>query len=124
MDRQSIDLSQILEVAKYTQPGAALFAALGLFAGNGDEFGFGAASVIAGFGIPFLILFLLRLFLPCREVNVFGRRSRARLRFWLRRRRAQEIFDDLSRKIRARQEAVATNAWAASIASEEGVPGD
>lgn len=57
--------------------------------------------------LPFILLFLLRAIFGVDEVNVYSRRSRARLRFWFRKGRAQELFEEIARSVRRRQDAMA-----------------
>ena len=68
--------------------GAAYFGFFSLMIGVGG-------GVLAGLGafaastLPFLVAFVLRVALGVDCVTVYGKRTRARLRFWLRKRRAR-----------------------------------
>lgn len=72
-----------------------------------------AGLIIGGMtAVPFILLFLLRAIFGVDEVNVYSRRSRARLRFWFRKSRAQELFEEISSAVRRRQDAMARRAAA------------
>jgi hypothetical protein len=103
---------------------AVLFAAMAYAIGRGSTavVGWWILAVTAG---PFLLLFLIRFFLGVDEVNVYSRRSSARLRFWFRKQRALELFKDISNAVRTRQNALtrrATAAAAAASAAEDAPP--
>jgi hypothetical protein len=51
-----------------------------------------AAIVVAILGLPFLILLVVRLIWKLDIVTVFGRRSKAVMRFSIRKRRAREVY--------------------------------
>ncbi|HVS29850.1 MAG TPA: hypothetical protein VMS98_00205 [Thermoanaerobaculia bacterium] len=57
-------------------------------------------------GGPIVLLFLLRLVLGVDEINVYSRRSSARMRFWFRKGRGRQLFDEISRTVRRRQNAM------------------
>jgi hypothetical protein len=61
-------------------------------------------------GLPLLTLFALRIVYPIQIVTVFGKRSRARMHFWLRQARAREVYETVCRLARERQERVARRA--------------
>ena len=95
-----------------------LGAAAGLFSLAGLGFlsaGEGTAAFIflvfvAG---PFWLAFLLRLVFRVDIVTVFGRRTRAEMRFSFRKGRARRVFDSVCRSARRRQEETAAEAEAA-----------
>ena len=66
-----------------------------------------AAAIILLFAAPFLGTLVLHLILKTDYITVFGRRTLARMRFRVRKARARQIFQELTAKIRAVQEAVA-----------------
>ena len=68
----------------------------------------GMTNAVAGWtmfaimGGPFLIAFLFRLFFPFTEINVYSRRTQARLRYF-RTQHAQRIFEDILSDVRQAQ---------------------
>jgi hypothetical protein len=62
----------------------------------GISFGSGAplsvAGTMAAFASPFVLAILVRLIMKVDVVSIFGRRSRARISFSFRKRRAREIY--------------------------------
>jgi hypothetical protein len=56
------------------------------------------------FAAAFGLLTTLRIVIPADVISVFGRRTNSRMRFWLRQRRAQEIYTRLVDQVRARQQ--------------------
>jgi uncharacterized integral membrane protein len=62
-----------------------------------------AAIFFGVFGLPFLITFLTRLLLGVDVVTVFGRRSKADLRFALRKQRAREVYGTICAAVRNAQ---------------------
>lgn len=74
------------------------------------------AALIVGAitALPFILLFLLRLIFGIDEVNVYSRRSRARLRFWFRKDRAQQLFEEITSAVRRRQDAMARSSVASA----------
>lgn len=62
--------------------------------------------------LPLLALLVLRLTLRVEAVTVYGRRSRAQLHFWFRKRRAREVFQLVCRLARERQAGAAPAAGA------------
>ena len=57
-------------------------------------------SILGG---PFLIILLVHLIMKWDEINVYGRRSRATLRFGLRKSFARKVFEELVADVRAAQ---------------------
>lgn len=80
---------------------ALLFIGLGLSlaAGPSRE----GAWVLLLFGSPFLIAFLMRLFVPVSVVTIFGRHGRARLQFDFRAGRARAVHQRICREVREAQ---------------------
>ena len=68
-----------------------------------------ATLILALLGLPFLFFLVLRLIYRVDVVTVFGRRSRARIRFSFQKARAQGLFRDLTGRIRNRQAEVAAS---------------
>lgn len=67
-----------------------------------------AGLIVGGMtAVPFILLFLLRAIFGVDEVNVYSRRSRARLRFWFQKSKAQQLFEEISSAVRRRQDAMA-----------------
>ena len=71
----------------------------------------GQAALVVGivfglFGLPFLIAFLLRALFGVDVVSVFGRRSKAAIRFRIRKRRAREVYGQICAAVRAAQRAI------------------
>ena len=62
-----------------------------------------AAAIFGVFGMPALLAFLLHLSLGVRTVTVYGRRSRARVGFLLRRDRARRVRDLVCQAVRDSQ---------------------
>ena len=56
-------------------------------------------------GGPLLLVFILRLVIGIDEVNVYSRRSQARLRFFFRKARARALMGEITATVRRRQEA-------------------
>jgi hypothetical protein len=63
-----------------------------------------AGGIVMGlFAVPFVVAFLLRLVLKVDVITVYGKRTKATIRFGLRKGRARTIYSDLTAKVRARQ---------------------
>src|SRR5687768_9094741 len=60
-----------------------------------------AALVFAVFGFPALVAFLMRLLLGVDVVTIFGRRSKASIRFTLRKKRAREVYGAICAAVRS-----------------------
>ncbi len=82
---------------------AACFGFFALIAGFASGIGVGLAA-FALTSLPFLVLFGLRLTLGVDVVTIFGQRQMAQIHFWLRKRRAQELFAQICALVRDRQE--------------------
>jgi hypothetical protein len=73
--------------------------------GIGAEAGLRAGLVaFAVSGLPVLAAFGLRLALGVDVVTLFGKRTRCELHYWLRKRRAREVFQQLCAEARRHQE--------------------
>jgi hypothetical protein len=88
-----------------TGSAGVLFAVIAFVIGT-DETSVGS-WVFTFFSAPFLVLVLLRLVLAVDEINVYGRRTSAKLRFWFRKRRARALFDELTATVQRRHDAIA-----------------
>lgn len=62
-------------------------------------------AVGAALVLPLLVLLVLRLVLGVEVVTVFGKRTKAEIHFWFRKRRAREVFSLVCRLARERQQA-------------------
>ncbi len=61
------------------------------------------AIVVGLFAVPFAVAFFLRVLLKVDVITVYGKRTKATIRFGFRKGRARSIYDDLTASIRARQ---------------------
>ncbi len=52
---------------------------------------------------------ILRLAMPLDVISVFGRRTNSRMKFWLRKQRAQDLYTRLIEQVRARQQKAAAS---------------
>lgn len=88
---------------------AALFSWLGFKLGQQE--GLRAGLVLFGLtGLPCLLAMLLRLLLGAHTLTVYGRRTKARIRFGVRRARAREAFDRICRLVAEGQQRARTAA--------------
>jgi hypothetical protein len=60
--------------------------------------------VLALLVLPFVVALVLRLALKLDVITVHGRRTKAELRFWFRKGRAQQVYQRITRLVRARQQ--------------------
>ncbi len=67
-----------------------------------------AALIVAAFGVPSLLLILVRLTLKVDVVTLFGRRSKAAIRFPFRKQRARETYGHLCARARQIQDQIAS----------------
>jgi uncharacterized integral membrane protein len=79
---------------------AAFFLGIGILIVSVSVDAWPAAIVFGVFGFPFLLAFLTRLMLGVDIVTVFGRRSKADLRFALRKQRAREVYGTICAAVR------------------------
>ena len=77
---------------------AGFLALIGAIAGGGSGLAFGSFAVV------FLIYGLLRIRIKESIITVFGRRSKARIRFTMRRARAQRLYEEICELVRTVQE--------------------
>ncbi|MEO8360078.1 MAG: hypothetical protein ABI672_08620 [Vicinamibacteria bacterium] len=84
--------------------GIALFLmGIGVISASGKRDDAIAGYVMMMFGAPFLIAFLLRLFLQVDVITVFGTHGRARMNFEYRKARARQVHQDICREVRSAQ---------------------
>jgi hypothetical protein len=112
IERTRVYFDDVLGITYHQQVGVAFLVFNGVF---GALFGFialviasvdrnPAGAIVMGlFAVPFAIAFLLRLILKVDVITVYGKRTKATIRFGLRKGRARKIYNDLTAKIRARQ---------------------
>jgi hypothetical protein len=62
-----------------------------------------SAAIIAAFAIPSIIALIVRLILKVDVISIFGRRSRAAIRFSFRKKRARELYGRLCYRTRQKQ---------------------
>jgi hypothetical protein len=72
-------------------------------AGGGGAVG---ATVVALFGLPSFVAILIRSIFQVDVVSIFGRRSRAKIRFFFRKKRARELYGRICYKTRQIQREV------------------
>jgi hypothetical protein len=80
---------------------AAFFLGIGMLILSFNIDAWPAALVFGVFGAPALLAFLIRLFLGVDVVTIFGRRSKANIRFALRKRKAREVYGAICAAVRA-----------------------
>jgi hypothetical protein len=80
---------------------AAFFLGLGILFLSMNIDAWPAAVVFGIVGVPVFLSFLIRLFLGVDVVTVFGRRSKADLRFALRKKRAREVYGTICAAVRS-----------------------
>ncbi|MEK6376154.1 MAG: hypothetical protein AABO58_26060 [Acidobacteriota bacterium] len=98
---------------------ASVFFLIGglIFAANSSM---AVAAIFAAFGIPSLVLIIVRLARQVDVISVFGRRSKAVIRFPYRKRRAREIYGHLCARTRQIQEQIGSeNAGYETARAEE-----
>jgi hypothetical protein len=113
--RRRVFYDEVLLVTRHSFIGwalAALLALVALPAGLGALIAALSGSVRATVNFALLtlvpvVLLGLRLFIKVEAVTVHGRRSRARVCFWLRKRRGKETFQRLCARVRHAQERAA-----------------
>lgn len=82
---------------------ALLFATVAIAIVSYDVDNWPGAMIPAGIGLPFLILFAVRLALGQEVITIFGRRSKAEVRFSVRKRRARETYGKICAAVREAQ---------------------
>jgi hypothetical protein len=82
---------------------AAFFIGIGILILSINVDSWIAASIFGAIAAPFLIALLLRLMFGLDVITVFGRRSKATLRFALRKKRAREVYGQVCAAVRSAQ---------------------
>jgi hypothetical protein len=80
-----------------------------------------AASIISAFALPSIITIAIRSTIGIDVVSIYGRRSRAKLRFTFRKKRARELYGRLCHRTRQAQREVEEANVAAPIAEPESI---
>jgi hypothetical protein len=78
-----------------------------------------AALIFGIFGAPALMAFLIRLFLGVDVVTIFGRRSKANIRFTIRKKRAREVYGAICSAVRFAHRQAEREAAAQAAPQEE-----
>lgn len=81
----------------------ALFLGIGILILSINVDALAAAAVFGAIGAPFLIALLLRVMFGVDVITVFGRRSKAIMRFSLRKKRAREVYGQVCAAVRNAQ---------------------
>lgn len=76
------------------------FLALVIYLSTLGDAAMAVGIVFGSFGIPFLIAFLVRAIFGVDVITVFGRRSKAAIRYRVRKRRAREVHDLICAAVR------------------------
>jgi len=105
--RKRVFFDDVLLVTQHDRTGIlGIFFSLG-FAGFliliGMIAGSSAGWMFGTLGIPFLIYGLIRIQVKESIITVFGQRSKARIRFTLRRNRAERLYDEICERVRKAQ---------------------
>ncbi len=79
---------------------ALFFLGIGLLIVSVNVDAWPAALIFGIFGAPALMAFLIRLFLGVDVVTIFGRRSKAHIRFTIRKKRAREVYGAICSAVR------------------------
>lgn len=95
---------------------AAWFSLIALVAGAGGGWLVGLVVFALAPG-PFMAAFVLRVAMGVDVVTVHGKRTKAQIHFWLRKQRGRELFNQICRLARERQDRLARE-----LAAEERVP--
>jgi hypothetical protein len=82
---------------------AAFFIGIGIVILSVNVDAWAAAAIFGGIGAPFLLALLLRVMFAVDVITVFGRRSKAILRFGLRKKRAREVYGQVCAAVRNAQ---------------------
>ena len=111
IERTRVYFDDVLGITYHQQVGVAFLLLTGVFAVfmgaiamiiavDGQPEGAIAMAVCA---VPFAVAFFLRVLLKVDVITVYGKRTKATIRFAFRKNRARTIYNDLTAKIRARQ---------------------
>lgn len=118
--RRRVFFDDVLLVTRHRYRGKTFLTLTGLMAffGGGFAAWAGAASselgvgvvIFALFGFPFLIAFLLRAMVPMEQITVFGRRSKATMRYWFRKKKGEEAFAEITAAVSSNHRRLAAQA--------------
>jgi hypothetical protein len=128
IERSRVYFEDVLAVTYHRIFGAAFlvfnaiftlgFALIGLLTAM-DRFSRDASIVFFIFASPFLMAFLVRLIFRVDVITVFGRRTKARMRYGFRKGRAREVFGEIVRAVRRAQEEASRQAAAQAPPAED-----
>jgi hypothetical protein len=115
VERKRVLFEEILFVTYHRTYGAVYLIVTGVFAllffmiafvivaaAGFDAWPFGLAFALIG--LPALIAFMLRLMFRLDVITVFGKRTKASIRFRLRKKRAREVYAQITSTVRVAQE--------------------
>jgi hypothetical protein len=131
IERTRVYFDDVLAITRHRQLGLGFLIFNGLLGGG---FLIGAVSawvstsvpglfIFLGIdSLPFVLAFILRLLLGVDVITVYGRRTMTRMRYFFRKGRAREVFEDLTREIEARQQKAALAAAPPPAPPPEGPP--
>ena len=131
VDRRRVLFEDVVLVTHHHEKGTLFLVLTALFALFFLSFGAFFYSVapndvtILVFGLialPFVVMFLVRLIVGVEVITVFGRRSRAAVRFTFRKRRARELYGNLCARVRAVQRAATPEPEPQPVAGEMPLP--
>lgn len=112
IERTRVYFDDVLGITYHQELGAgfligtglgSLFLVLGLLMAAASEDALAPGIVFMFLGAPFAVAFFLRLLLKLDVITVFGKRTKACMKFGFRKGRARGIYASLAAKIRARQ---------------------
>lgn len=115
--RRRVWLDEVLLVTYHRTVGWAFVAVMLAFMGIFGFFGFivlvvnpsaQSAGYLAALLLPFAIPLALRLLLRVDVVTVYGRRTKAEMQFWFRKAQARQIYQQVCRLARERQQRLRT----------------
>jgi hypothetical protein len=120
IERTRVYFDDVLAITFHQQRGVVAVIATGLLAllfalmAVGALVDTGRDAWVGGFillfiAVAFAVVAILRLAVPVDVISVFGRRTNSRMRYWLRRQRAQEVYTRLVDQVRARQQKAAAS---------------
>ena len=111
--RRRVWLDEVLLITYHQAVGWAFVAVMLAFMGIIGIFGMipllvnpsaQSAGYLAGLLLPFAILLALRLLLRVDVITVYGRRTKADMQFWFRKTQARQVYQQVCRLARERQQ--------------------
>jgi hypothetical protein len=120
IERTRVYFDDVMALTFHQERGIVASVATGLLTAFFGLMGLGllvdkpADTRVGGYIMLFLaaafgLLTTLRIVMPADVISVFGRRTNSRIRFWLRQRRAMEVYTRLVDQVRARQQKAAAS---------------